>query len=97
MQHYLEIKQHGNTVLFTIAKVLIYHSAEQYSDLPMISLDFNEAVQSTPPVLTHIMLVLRTFLTSSLPKHQFVGLVSILHVKGILLVLHRPLAVGHSH
>lgn len=52
MQHCLEIKQHGNTVLFTVAKVLMYHPAEQYSDLQMISLDFNEAVQSTPPVLT---------------------------------------------
>jgi len=35
------------------------------------------------------MIVLRTFLTFLLPKHQFVGLVSILHVKGFLLVLHR--------
>lgn len=52
MLYYLEMKQHGNPVLVTVSKILMHHPAEQYPVLQMISLDFNETLESAPPVLT---------------------------------------------
>lgn len=52
MLHYLEMKQYRNTVLFTVGKILVHRSAEQYPVLQVISSDFNEALESASPVLT---------------------------------------------
>lgn len=52
MLHYLEEKQHNNTAPFPVAKILMHCPAEEYPVLQMISLDFSEALESTPPVLT---------------------------------------------
>lgn len=52
MLRYLEMKQHSNTVLFTVGKILMHHLAEYYPVLQTIPLDFNEALKSAPPVLT---------------------------------------------
>lgn len=51
MLHYPEEKQHNNTAPFTMTKILMHCPAEHYSVLQMISSDFSEALESTPPVL----------------------------------------------
>ena len=55
MLYYVEMKQHGDTVFFTVGKILRHCSAKPYSVLHMISLDFNETLQSAPVLtLTHV-------------------------------------------
>lgn len=62
---YLEEPQHNITAPFTVAKILMHCLAEQYSSLQMISLDFSEALESTPPELT------LTYVDNDRPQNSF--------------------------
>lgn len=65
MLHYLEVKQHKNTAPFAVAKTLVHCPAEQCSVLQMVSSDFSEALEFTPPVLT------LTYVDNDTPRNIF--------------------------
>lgn len=61
MLHYLEEKQHNTTAPFTVAKILMHCPLNRI----LFSLDFSEALESAPPVLT------LTYVDNDCPQYIF--------------------------